>query len=72
MLLGKTIEELRLVKSKVTSPFASIAFRIPSLSRSKSILSIIPSLSESSGQILTTISGDKYSLLLQAKIPFKI
>ena len=27
--------------------------------------------SESSGQILTTISGDKYSLLLQVKIPFK-
>ena len=72
MLLGKTIEELRLVKSKVTSPFASIAFRIPSLSRSKSILSIIPSLSVSSGQILTTISGDKYSLLLQAKIPFSL
>ena len=72
MLLGKTIEELRLVKSKITSPIDSIEFKIPSLSRSRSILSIIPSLSVSSGQILTTISGDKYSLLLQAKIPFKI
>ena len=72
MLLGRTTEELRLVKSKITSPIDSIEFKIPSLSRSRSILLIIPSLSVSSGQILTTISGDRYSLLLQAKIPFKI
>ena len=72
MLFGNTTDELRLVKSKITSPFDSIELSIPSLSRSKSILSIIPSLSESSGQILTTISGDKYSLLLHDKIPFKI
>ena len=46
------------VKSKITLPFDSLAFKIPSLSRSKSILSIIPSLSLSFGQILTGIIPD--------------
>jgi len=40
------------------SPFPSSQFRIPSLSLSMSLLSIIPSLSKSSGQILTGISID--------------
>ena len=59
-------------KLKSILPFDSFEFKIPSLSKSRSRLSIIPSLSESSGHIETTISGEKYSALLQDRIPFKI
>ena len=41
--------------SNVKLPEDSIEFNIPSLSKSRSKLSIIPSLSESAGHILTGI-----------------
>jgi len=46
------------VKSIITFPWDSVQFSIPSLSLSISRLSIIPSLSLSSGQILTGTSTD--------------
>ncbi len=63
-VIGKTTSLLviiglfKSVKSNTTFPFDSFEFKIPSLSKSKSILSIIPSLSESLGQILTGITPD--------------
>ena len=46
------------LKSRLTFPIDSSQFRIPSLSKSISILSIIRSLSRSSGHILTGIICD--------------
>ena len=46
------------VKLKIPEPLDSKVFEIPSLSRSKSMLSIIPSLSKSSAQTLTVISAE--------------
>ena len=46
---------LELLKSILVSPLDSSQFRIPSLSKSLSILSMILSLSKSSGQTLTGI-----------------
>ena len=46
------------VKSNIPFPRDSTVFKIPSLSLSKSILSIIPSSSKSLGQILIGTSVD--------------
>ena len=61
----------RLVKSIRPLPADSTEFRIPSLSKSKSILSIIPSLSESVAQILIGISSE-FNSILHSKIPLSL
>ena len=57
---------------KTPFPLDSNELIIPSLSRSRSMLSIIPSLSKSAGQILTGISVDTNSCDVQSKIPFSL
>ena len=62
----------RSVKLKTPFPLDSNKLIIPSLSISKSMLSIIPSLSKSAGQILTGISVDTNSCDVQSKIPLSL
>ena len=68
IILFKTVSSDKLItgevvleKSMFPIPFDSTLFNIPSLSWSRSILSIIPSLSKSSGHWLIGISDEKYS-----------
>ena len=56
--LLESIGLFKSVKSNKTSPFDSFEFNIPSLSKSKSTLLIIPSLSESLGQMFTLITPE--------------
>ena len=49
-------------------PLDSTEFRIPSLSRSKSILSIIPSLSKSVGHVDIGIDAEKYSTVSESQL----
>ena len=56
--------------SKVKFPDDSTEFNIPSLSKSRSKLSIIPSLSESAGHILTgIIPEDRLKSVRQSIVP---
>ena len=50
------------LKSILTLPVDSVEFKIPSLSKSRSILSTIPSPSKSVGQILTIWVSEIYCL----------
>ena len=59
------------VKSISPFPPDSIEFKTPSLSKSKSMLSIIPSLSESVAQILIGISSE-LSSMSHSRIPFNL
>ena len=61
-----------LVKSIEAFPKDSILLLIPSLSLSRSMLSIIPSSSVSRGQILTTTFEERNSKLEQSKTPFNL
>ena len=56
--LSKNIGLLIPERSSVKLPEDSTEFKIPSLSKSRSRLSIIPSLSESAGHILTGITPE--------------
>ncbi|CAI8201583.1 MAG: Uncharacterised protein [Cryomorphaceae bacterium] len=56
-------------RSKTASPFDSSQFKIPSLSISRSILSITKSPSASSGQTLTGTMTDLYSDPEQSRKP---
>jgi len=61
-----------LLKSKVTFPKDSSVSKIPSLSKSTSKLSIIPSSSKSSGQILTGTSIDSNVVPVQEIVPINL
>ena len=61
--------EFILVKLILVSPLDSSQFRIPSLSKSISTLSIIKSSSKSSGQTLTGIIWESKVLPEQASVP---
>ena len=58
------IPEAELEISIPRSPKDSVQFKIPSLSKSKSILLFVPSLSVSEGQKLTGILSEKIGILL--------
>jgi hypothetical protein len=69
-----TVGDAVFEKSIFPIPLDSTEFNIPSLSWSKSILSMIPSLSKSTGQRLIGISDDKYSTVSpsHSTIPFTL
>ena len=62
------------VKSILPRPLDSTEFKIPSLSRSKSRLSIIPSLSWSVGHVNIGMDAEKYSTVSESQliIPFTL
>jgi hypothetical protein len=60
------------VKSKMTFPSDSSQFKIPSLSKSISTLSMIKSLSKSSGHKLTGIITDSKAAPEQTKVPINL
>ena len=60
------------VKSKMTSPRDSSQFKIPSLSKSRSTLSMIKSLSKSSGHKLTGMITDSKVAPEQIKVPINL
>ncbi len=64
--------ELGALKSILVSPLDSSQFRIPSLSKSISILSMILSLSKSSGQTLTGIIWESKVLPEQSSVPLSM